>query len=402
MRLTKESSVVVKSRWFSEEDGGYSGRTAGPIAGVGCAGRYCDDMKLESFQRGDANAILASSEWTNWFSEESLGMCPDDAVANEMQCGGRYCDNLRLRCGEMAPGYHVAGSIGYESPFFSEEAGWGRCADGYFVRGVECAGRYCDELKLHCALVEYDPFADPPPRPSDEELAAKFAPQMYFDRNADQFPMPVSKYWEISVFENGDENYRVLPNYSPSSDFDPSTMGLQYSVARCEARTTIVYWAFYKGQQKCFSLGPIGGGDHEGDWEQIMVDVSPDFQAIEKVVFAQHGGHYTKYPNQIDVDYSDGGAHVRTYSGKTSNGQYHDDGGLGGCLYFQDFRNIGDSGKYYNSWKDGKLEDAHTDTPYNNFKGWFGRDGIKGPATRRDDYCTRPDCKDMGCLKNQD
>ena len=215
--------------------------------------------------------------------------------------------------------------------------------------------------------------------------------------------MPVSEYWKISKYFTNDYdfvdyNYRIMRNYNPSSDFDTSTMGLSYHGKRCEAQTSIVYWAFYKGQQPCF----LNLGKHEGDWERIIVDVTPDFSTIKKVVIFQYGGHYTRYPNTINVDYSDGGAHVRTYTGKNSNGQYHDSGGIGGCLYFDDFRNVGNSGKYWNSWKDGKLEKAHTNNPYNNYEGSWGRDGIKGPATRKGGYFSRSDCKSSGCKKNQE
>ena len=82
---------------------------------------------------------------------------------------------------------------------------------------MECSGRYCDNVKLYCALVEYNPSISPPPRPLDEDLAQRFAPQMYFDQSSSQFPMPVSDYWKISKYLTNDYdfvdyNYRIMRN----------------------------------------------------------------------------------------------------------------------------------------------------------------------------------------------
>ena len=105
-------------------------------------------------------------------------------VVNGVQCSGRYCDNMRLQCGRMAAGYRVSTSKRMEVAFFSEEQGLRHCQDGYFLRGMECSGRYCDNVKLYCALVEYNPSISPPPRPLDEDLAQRFAPQMYVDQSS--------------------------------------------------------------------------------------------------------------------------------------------------------------------------------------------------------------------------
>lgn len=40
-------------------------------------------------------------------------------------------------------------------------------------------------------------------------------------------------------------------------------------------------------------------------------------------------------------DYSVDGTHPIVYSGKNSHGSYHDDGGSGGCCYWEDFRKPG-------------------------------------------------------------
>ena len=94
-----------------------------PIAGVACSGRYCDNIRLECRQYLDNNALIVTSHWTGWFSDENVrsAYCPNDMVVNGVQCSGRYCDNMRLQCGRMAAGYRVSTSKRMETVFFFEE-----------------------------------------------------------------------------------------------------------------------------------------------------------------------------------------------------------------------------------------------------------------------------------------
>ena len=77
-----------------------------------------------------------SEEGTNYFKS-------DDSAVIGMQCTGRYCDNISLIMRSA-----IVGTGGEWTEPFSEYA-QGDCGSGY-VAGVECAGRYCDNLSLYC------------------------------------------------------------------------------------------------------------------------------------------------------------------------------------------------------------------------------------------------------------
>ena len=122
-----------------------------------------------------------------------------------------------------------------------------------------------------------------------------------------------------------------------------------------------------------------------------------DFTDIYRVRYHQHGGFYSRAKGKFQTDRSDGGVHPRSFVGKNSNGQYHDDGGSGGCLYFEDYRNVKKSGKKFESWKEGRLDFADEKDDWNNFTGKFGR--IHNPVAKDsepDNICSNDQCKGKG------
>ena len=83
---------------FSEESGGLSQITPGPIIGIHCTGSFCDN---KAFKYINSDLINSSGgTWTGWFSDETAGehYCPSGKVVNQIECSGRYCDNMRLFC----------------------------------------------------------------------------------------------------------------------------------------------------------------------------------------------------------------------------------------------------------------------------------------------------------------
>ncbi|CAL4085322.1 unnamed protein product, partial [Meganyctiphanes norvegica] len=64
------------------------------------------------------------------------------------------------------------------------------------------------------------------------------------------------------------------------------------------------------------------------------------------VMFYQKGGWYTMKAGQYEVDVT----HPVVYSGKNSHGSYHDDGGTGGCCYWEDYRKPGKNNQYMMTW----------------------------------------------------
>lgn len=156
--LRSRATFLGFSRWFSEENGGYSGAVPGPVWSMECRGDYCDDKRLRYAQRSSNLINLSSTFWTGWFSEETVpnsGFCPFNMVLIEIQCRLDYCDEMRLRCGKLIDGYIVQRTTTQTLDYFSEEQGSASCPDGYYVVGMRCRNDYCDDIQLTCALVQY-------------------------------------------------------------------------------------------------------------------------------------------------------------------------------------------------------------------------------------------------------
>jgi hypothetical protein len=90
--------------------------------------------------------------WTPFTSDEDwpLGVsCIGQSMINQVQCTGRYCDNVRLYC---------AVPDGGDQPLFlhrllhsfSDEGGNGMCDANEWVTSFGCSGRYCDNIWLTC------------------------------------------------------------------------------------------------------------------------------------------------------------------------------------------------------------------------------------------------------------
>jgi len=93
-------------------------------------------------------------------SSRSSGSCPDQKAVYGMQCTGRYCDNIYLFCENIPSSAVLSPSRRWYTPWFSEEnSGRGSCETGPYgvpglITGVECAGRYCDNMRLECAALD--------------------------------------------------------------------------------------------------------------------------------------------------------------------------------------------------------------------------------------------------------
>jgi hypothetical protein len=139
--------------------------------GAKCNGRYCDDLTWTCASATDERGVRYSfvpaqvqSLAQRTTDNEPPIICPSYQVAVGVRCQGRYCDNMYLECAPVVPSpdqhnFDTTVEMGeteeqgcYWSPFFSEEnQNWQQCsADGKWVRGLKCTGRYCDNLSLFC------------------------------------------------------------------------------------------------------------------------------------------------------------------------------------------------------------------------------------------------------------
>ncbi|TNE50432.1 MAG: hypothetical protein EP343_08175 [Deltaproteobacteria bacterium] len=96
----------------------------------------------------------AEAGWTGWFSDENRNFvsCPRNQYANGFQCSGKYCDNRRLHC----TGSIAFAEIKDHQGFVTDEQGnrsrgFGACPDGWYLVGILCTGRYCDNQHFRCA-----------------------------------------------------------------------------------------------------------------------------------------------------------------------------------------------------------------------------------------------------------
>jgi hypothetical protein len=94
------------------------------------------------------NPAIADS-WTSSFSEEGShqATCSSTSAVSGIQCTGRYCDNISLRCGGFLGQVDGTWATGY---FSEENGGYQPCGGKGYVVGMSCNGSYCDNIKLYC------------------------------------------------------------------------------------------------------------------------------------------------------------------------------------------------------------------------------------------------------------
>lgn len=165
--------------------------------------------------------------------------------------------------------------------------------------------------------------------------------------------------------------------------------------AECESGAVVIdYWIWYSHQPACLKINTIQNGQratneygaHRADWEKVVVHIMDE---VKKVRYHQHSGSYTKHRDNVEfVD-----SHPVAYVGQDSHGSYHNEGGTGNCLYFQDFRRFEDPQLKVDGWKNLISIKNHTEMPE-----WFTSpgeylDGFPNPAKLK----KRSGCKKSSC-----
>jgi hypothetical protein len=90
--------------------------------------------------------------WTGYTSEELPPIsCTGTQLVRGIDCDGSYCDNVRIDC--VSSG-RTLGDVD-ATDFFSEEgAAFGNnqrtCAADQWMTGISCQGNYCDRISLEC------------------------------------------------------------------------------------------------------------------------------------------------------------------------------------------------------------------------------------------------------------
>jgi len=182
------------------------------------------------------------------------------------------------------------------------------------------------------------------------EMATKFAPEFRLDKdtitkNRCLPGHPATVYWARKA---GDTEDICESDISKLDGGVP----LFYYYEECgDGVVTIDYHIWYSHQPACLELR-VGGvmneefGAHRADWERVVVHISND--KVARVRYHQHSGSYTKSRGNVEFVESD---HPVVYVGQDSHGSYHDRGGTGNCLYFQDHRRFEDERLKVQGWK---------------------------------------------------
>jgi hypothetical protein len=263
--------------------------------------------------------------------------------------------------------------------------------------------------------------------PAVPDLVVRFAPLLRMDRAASGYGYPMSAqpfFNAIDPANNG--NFRS--GFSRVENLDRGTLAggtipTYYQLRTFGSQVRITYWWFYGFQHPCFA----SEGQHNGDWEHVMVTLKQDRSDIAAVSYWQHTGYYTRIAGPRDAPCTPGGTgrcessgfsregtHPIVYSGKIGHGSYHNgnSGGPGGCGYYDDFRNPASAADYLPSWRrlidlDGNAEPwiAADRTA----KWVWGNDGISNHPTQHPPEASMRACsgtptfaaKDAGCYKSE-
>ncbi|CAL4128662.1 unnamed protein product [Meganyctiphanes norvegica] len=237
-------------------------------------------------------------------------------------------------------------------------------------------------------------------------VVRNFSPKLRFDSKFGTknkcFPSSAADYYNA---RNSNNKNRICN--TAYSTMTSGSVPTYWRAMECGENLHIAYWFFSGYQEACFA----GIGSHNADWEHIVVKVNNykcSNPSLGAVMFYQHYGWYTKEPGQYEVD----STHPIVYSGKNSHGSYHDDGGSGGCCYFEDYRKPGSKNQYMRTWLN--LEELRRNESNPEFmKDMSSKDKFEmtSPLERAETYemCRLKGCKGSkvqtchtsGCAKSQ-
>lgn len=89
--------------------------------------------------------------WTGFTSEEFPPLvCGYGQFVRGFDCQGRYCDNVRIDCHYNGVPHGTSSWTSYFSEEGSGAADERHCPWGSFVTGIACSGGWCDNLSLLC------------------------------------------------------------------------------------------------------------------------------------------------------------------------------------------------------------------------------------------------------------
>jgi hypothetical protein len=118
------------------------------VAALGaCLSEEGRDAEVSVAEQGIVTTTQFISEESGQ-SDDGGAHCPAGKVAMGVECAGGYCDNIRLLCDDF-PG--TLGALQPWSEWFSEETLGRGCAGlDEWVTAIQCRGGWCDEMRVRC------------------------------------------------------------------------------------------------------------------------------------------------------------------------------------------------------------------------------------------------------------
>ncbi|WP_438017768.1 RICIN domain-containing protein [Sorangium sp. So ce315] len=291
--------------------GGYTANGAA-LTQYDCAS-YAGNQKLQLVDQGDGSFLLVAKH-SGKCMDVSGASTANGAAAVQWDCHGGA--NQRFELISQGGAYHGLRARHSGKCLDLEGASM---ANGAPIIQWDCHGGANQRFRLN------DPYL---------ELAQAFAPRLRFDSAASDYPMSAQTFWDNGRTGENTEYGTIVRNEVPT----------YYQVIKCGNQVRIMYWWFYGHQDTCDGVS----GAHDGDWERVMVTLAENDRSIAAVTYWIHGDAYTRLRARGGVDNIEDGPHVVVHVGKTSHASYHEQGGSGSCLPWEDFHN--DGSQHLNSW----------------------------------------------------
>lgn len=392
-RGTYFHTEVHPPHWMQWTSDGQPALTSGPTFlthGLRCRGRYCDDVSLLNVESG---YTPTKSWWTDSFSEEGNNerVCADNGFVTGLGCSGDYCDSISLRCSQLNNG-GVRSNCYWTESVSEEGSGSFVAPESTYIAGMRCWDRYCDSKQLYLCQAD-----NGGPAFNLSALANRYAPRIRFDQEFSTGSGEQSKCFPGDAATYFTQRAQGATPISLCNK-DPATVRDNrvpaYWMANQVGTNTVLlrYWFFYAWQSSCFA----SAGSHAADWESVAALIVDG--KLSRVAFYQHGGWYSREAGAFEtVD----GTHPIAYAGKNAHGSFHDSGGSGGCLYFEDFRNPGGNDYRMDTWNNLVPLARGSGAPaWMNCTGSGCFDGIGHPIEQTGDLRTMRGCGKDGCDKS--
>ena len=394
------TTSAASGNWapWTDTSGALSSCAGGSLTNaIRCRGRYCSEMGLSCLSSGGA---VNTTIWTEAFSEEGNNnsrICPGNGFVTAIKATGKFGDNIALQCSEFN-GWSRGQDCYWSAGLSEEDGGTYKFPAGRYLAGLRCEGRYCDRVySLLCPLNRGEETDQLPPDDM-AAIATTFAPRLRFDQEFGSGSGQDSKCFPSSA-ESWFQQRRAgvdpiaLCNFSYES-IARGESPIYYQARRCGTDTVMVrYWFFYAWQSACFSLGDLKFGHHPADWESILVKIVGG--QLQRVVYFQHNGAQTKEAGHFETA---GDTHPVAYVGKNAHASYVAPGGIGGCGYWDDFRNPGKANMYMDTWHNlAALSRASGSPAWMKCTGKDCFDGILHPIEQAGEICAMEGCRETGC-----